>query len=240
MNRFTEKATRLISKMYSQAAIAKKSFGQRDGESMMTIFLKIMSDPRLEIDTAGKMFFENKEVGWIDFNRGIGWIDDKAYESIPDLRVDTYDEVASQMNMLLAENSYPEIITANEIKDSTELISLIDFNKIEWSSGIEASSGFDELKSMFDKAKAYQETDLFSAPSKQFFKVEIEETLVKEIYVSASDAYEARQIVEDKYENLEIILTADDFYKTDFIPSRITVNEIPAGADIIHDDDIDI
>lgn len=48
------------------------------------------------------------------------------------------------------------------------------------------------------------------------YKVQITETLTREVYVEADNLEAAQQIVEDKYRNQEIVLDADDFSFVDF------------------------
>ena len=43
------------------------------------------------------------------------------------------------------------------------------------------------------------------------FKVHIEETLSKDVIVHAQSSHDARAMIEDKIENEEIVLSADDF-----------------------------
>lgn len=49
------------------------------------------------------------------------------------------------------------------------------------------------------------------------FTIMVEETLSKEVEVEADDIYDALNMVEDMYNNQEIILTADDYVCTEFI-----------------------
>lgn len=87
-NKFTNKATQLVSKGFSDNYIAKKAeTGSRKGESMEQIFLNIMNDPNVEIenqDAPGNhtIFYKGKNIGWVNFERGMGWIDDKAYKQL--------------------------------------------------------------------------------------------------------------------------------------------------------------
>lgn len=87
-NKFTNKATQLVSKGFSDKYIAKKAeTGSRKGESMEQIFLNIMNDPNVEIENQGEpgnhtIFYKGKNIGWVNFERGMGWIDDKAYQQL--------------------------------------------------------------------------------------------------------------------------------------------------------------
>ena len=58
------------------------------------------------------------------------------------------------------------------------------------------------------------------------YKVQITETLTREVYVEADNLEDAQQIVEDKYRNQEIVLDADDFTFVDFntSPNELNLN----------------
>lgn len=58
------------------------------------------------------------------------------------------------------------------------------------------------------------------------YKVQITETLTREVYVEADNLEDAQQIVEDKYRNQEIVLDADDFSFVDFntSPNELNLN----------------
>ena len=95
MNKITHATTKAIGNMYSAETIAKKSQGSRNGESMMKIYSKIMSDPAVSI-VDGKLIMHGKEIGWIDTERCMGWIDEKAYAQvaeIPDIPEDIDDNI---------------------------------------------------------------------------------------------------------------------------------------------------
>ena len=53
------------------------------------------------------------------------------------------------------------------------------------------------------------------------YKVQIVETLIKDIIINAETESEAKQKVIEQYKNSNIILTADDFADVDFITSEI-------------------
>lgn len=53
------------------------------------------------------------------------------------------------------------------------------------------------------------------------YKVQIAETLIKDIIINAETESEAKQKVIEQYKNSNIILTADDFADVDFITSEI-------------------
>lgn len=87
-NKFTNKATQLVSKGFSDKYIAKKAAtGTRKGETMEQIFNNIMNDPNIEFgeeDRGGNqtIFYQGQNIGWINFRKGDGWIDDKAYQKL--------------------------------------------------------------------------------------------------------------------------------------------------------------
>ena len=87
-NKFTNKATQFISKAYTEEGIAKRAAeGSRKGESMEQIFNNIMNDPNIQFeepDAKGNqvILYNGKNVGWINFQRGMGWIDEKEYNML--------------------------------------------------------------------------------------------------------------------------------------------------------------
>lgn len=103
-NKFTNKATQLVSKAYSDEKIAEKAAtGSRKGESMMQIFDNIMHDPHItfgEPDKGGNqdIYYDGtNNIGWVNFQRGMGWIDDKAYQKLekyvaPEIPEEDYDD----------------------------------------------------------------------------------------------------------------------------------------------------
>lgn len=86
-NEFTDKATKLVSRAFTDKYIAKKSEGSRKGESMQQIYLNIVNDPNVtygEPDKLGRqaILYNGEKIGWIDFGKQDGFIDNKAYEKI--------------------------------------------------------------------------------------------------------------------------------------------------------------
>lgn len=87
-NKFTNKATQLASKMYSDKRILINTLlGQHKGEPMLQVYLNIVNDPNVQFEEPNKngnqtMLYKGKNVGWINFERGMGWIDEKAYPQI--------------------------------------------------------------------------------------------------------------------------------------------------------------
>lgn len=87
-NKFTNKATQLASKAFSEKEILKRSLvGQHKGEPMMQVFLNIINDPNIEIadpDNNGNytLYYKGENAGWINPDRFMGWIDDKIYQKL--------------------------------------------------------------------------------------------------------------------------------------------------------------
>ena len=114
-NKFTNKATQFISKAYTPEGIAKRAAeGSRKGESMEQIFLNIMNDPNIEIENQGEpgdhiIFYKGKNIGWVNFERGMGWIDDKAYQQLDKYVAPEEDEVIDDDDFYAEdEDDYPE------------------------------------------------------------------------------------------------------------------------------------
>lgn len=87
-NKFTNKATQLVSKAYTEEGIARRAAeGSHKGESMAQIYQNIMNDPDIsfgEVDKEGNqdILYKGKNIGWINFRRQMGWIDDKPYQKL--------------------------------------------------------------------------------------------------------------------------------------------------------------
>ena len=99
-NKFTNKATQLVSKGFSDNYIAKRSMGSRKGESMEQITMNILNDPNItygEEDKNGNqtLYYSGQNVGWINFRKGDGWIDSKAYNQVAKYKIpedESYDD----------------------------------------------------------------------------------------------------------------------------------------------------
>ena len=86
-NKLTNKATQFVSKKFSNEEIARRAAtGERKGESMAQIFNNIMHDPHVTVEESESgnrtLYYDGKNIGWVNFERGMGWIDDKAYAKI--------------------------------------------------------------------------------------------------------------------------------------------------------------
>ena len=87
-NKFTNKATQLISHVYSPETILDKAAnGSHKGESMWQVFNNIMHDPNVTFgdpDRGGNqvIFYNGQNIGWVNFARGIGNIDEKGYRQL--------------------------------------------------------------------------------------------------------------------------------------------------------------
>ena len=102
-NKFTNKLTQLASRRFNEYEILGRALmGQHDGNPMIYVFFNIMLDPHVTIEdpdrAAGEheIYYDGKNVGWIDFQRGMGWIDDKAYDKIQKQDPAVLDQLASQ------------------------------------------------------------------------------------------------------------------------------------------------
>lgn len=87
-NKFTNKATQLISHVYSPETIADKAMnGSHKGESMWQVFNNIMHDPNVTFDEPDRngnqvILYNGQNIGWVNFARGIGNIDEKGYRQL--------------------------------------------------------------------------------------------------------------------------------------------------------------
>ena len=87
-NRFTNKATQLISKGFSEDYIKDKAAnGYHKDEAMSQVYNNIMNDPNVSFgdkDKSGNqdILYSGKNIGWINFGRGVGNIDKSAYDKL--------------------------------------------------------------------------------------------------------------------------------------------------------------
>lgn len=91
-------ATQAYSKRFSQEDIMNQSMtGEHNGEPMMRVYARIMSDPAIKRKATKKqglydLVYESDGreavVGWMDTNRNMGEISQKAYDHVQDLSED--------------------------------------------------------------------------------------------------------------------------------------------------------
>ena len=101
-NRFTNRATQLISKAFSEDYVADKAAnGMHKGETMQQVFNNIMHDPNIEISEPDisnhcTIYYKGKNVGWVNFTNGKGRIDNKIYPQLEKYvasEEDFYDDI---------------------------------------------------------------------------------------------------------------------------------------------------
>lgn len=84
----SNKMTQTKSKKFSEDEISRRAAeDSRRGESMQQIYRNIMNDPDVEFgdaDAEGNqtLFYKGTNVGWINFRRGMGDINNKVYTQI--------------------------------------------------------------------------------------------------------------------------------------------------------------
>ena len=80
--------SKLASKVYSPEKIAEKArTGYHGDETMEQVFKNIIYDPHVTIenpDAKGNsvILYDGVDIGWMNIERGMGWIDDKAYDKL--------------------------------------------------------------------------------------------------------------------------------------------------------------
>lgn len=94
--------SKLASKMYSPETVARKTATATHGdEDMQTIFNNIMHDPHITLgdpDKSGNIpiFYYGKDIGWMNPEKFMGWIDDKEYDKlqkyVPPTLPNSFDE----------------------------------------------------------------------------------------------------------------------------------------------------
>ena len=112
MRKVSAKISQTVSKLYSSDKIMDKAMnGSHDGESFQDIAEKIFSNPDIIHETDKKtgitsMKMNDKMIGWYDKKRGIGNIDQSAYDQIksmptssdPVMDSDTLDPVRPEIS----------------------------------------------------------------------------------------------------------------------------------------------
>ena len=89
-NGFTDKATKLVSRAFTDDFVEKKAQGSRKGESMAQIGLNIMNDPDISFGSPDKrgrrdIFYKGEHIGWFEVRPNgyaDGYIDDVKYEKL--------------------------------------------------------------------------------------------------------------------------------------------------------------
>ena len=89
-NGFTDKATKLVSRAFTDDFVEKKAQGSRKGESMAQIGLNIMNDPDISFGSPDKrgrrdIFYKGEHIGWFEVRPNgyaDGYIDDEKYEKL--------------------------------------------------------------------------------------------------------------------------------------------------------------
>jgi hypothetical protein len=92
MKKINAKIQQAASKLYSEETIMDKAEnGKHDGEDYKDIFQKIMLNPNIEHEAGDNgvtnMKMNGELIGWYDASRGIGNIDQKAYDKIKDMQL---------------------------------------------------------------------------------------------------------------------------------------------------------
>lgn len=103
-NWLTNKATYMYAKKRfdENEILVRTILGRHDGSPMLHVFFNIIADPNVQIEDPEraegqhKIFYNGKNIGWIDFGMGMGWIDDKAYDKIQKLDPEILDELTRQ------------------------------------------------------------------------------------------------------------------------------------------------
>lgn len=103
-NKISNKITQKIAdKKFNENEILVRALaGEHKGEPMMYVFFNIMLDPNVQIENPTQLegnhtiFYNGKNIGWINFERGMGWIDDRAYDKIQKVDPAVLDQLIAQ------------------------------------------------------------------------------------------------------------------------------------------------
>lgn len=113
-NAITQK---IAEKKFSENEILVRALaGEHRGEPMMYVFFNIMLDPNVQIENPQQLegnhtiFYNGKNIGWINFERGMGWIDDRAYDKIQKLDPAVLDQLINNwMAMMMGLPGQPDV-----------------------------------------------------------------------------------------------------------------------------------
>lgn len=111
-NKLSNAITEKISKKFDENEILVRALvGKHNDETMLNVFFNIMADPHVEIENKDRLEgshvirYDGKNIGWIDFERGMGWIDDKAYNKIQKLPREIVQQMESEYRPMLQEEA---------------------------------------------------------------------------------------------------------------------------------------
>lgn len=118
-NWLTNKLTQLYSKKFDENEILVRALlSQHKGSPMLDVFFNIMTDPNVTIEDPERaegehtIYLNGKNVGWLDFQRGMGWIDDRAYEKIQQLPADQLAELRQMWTRMIVESRMGDDLAA--------------------------------------------------------------------------------------------------------------------------------
>lgn len=95
--------SKLASKLYSPETIVDKTFNSSRGdENMKDIFNNIFQNPHITLGTPDKqgnmpIFYFDKDIGWVNPDKFIGWVDDKAYDKLEKYTGDTSEDTVGNI-----------------------------------------------------------------------------------------------------------------------------------------------
>ena len=111
-NKLTNAITERISQKFDENEILVRALvSNHKGSPMIDVFLNIIANPFVQIDDPERaegshtIYYNKKNVGWIDFERGMGWIDDKAYDKMEKLPPEILRPMADEFRGALAEEA---------------------------------------------------------------------------------------------------------------------------------------
>ena len=158
--------SKLASKIYSPEKIAEKArTGYHGDETMMQVFKNIIHDPHIiiaEPDKKGNsdILYDGKNIGWMNIEQGMGWIDDKAYDKLqkyvePEMPLDSiYDEYDEDEEDYDEYEDEEDNLSEDDIDASEEITAADDdIDEDGWASTLEQA-----LKSELFYSRLMEET----------------------------------------------------------------------------------
>lgn len=140
--------SKLASKVYSPEKIAEKArTGYHGDESMMQVFQNIIHDPHIiiaEPDKKGNsdILYDGKNIGWMNIERGMGWIDDKAYDKLqkyvaPEPALDSLYEDIDDEDAYDEYEDEEDDLSEDDIDASEKITAADDIDEDGWASTLE-------------------------------------------------------------------------------------------------------
>lgn len=103
-NKLTNFLTQQIARKFDSDEIFYRAFYSfHDGSPMLYVFLNLMLDEHVTLGNQSRnknrfeLLYDGKNIGWIDFDTGMGWVDDRAYDKVKKQDSALLEQLATQI-----------------------------------------------------------------------------------------------------------------------------------------------